>query len=393
MLVLLPLAACAAIFGFDDLQGVSTIPDDDVFTPPPDDAGTDTSAEASDPCTQLGIPTLPTTDASGDNGTPVYIAFKTFDTGGAVVGLNLDRTCSPTLATGSCTVPNEGESDYETYARDFPGTNGLDNSSYRLLNKSLAAVPAFTGDAINQRLHDGEFGYLLRISRWNGLPNDDDVLVEVFPALGIADDPDSSSPQPTGTPHFDANDVWVRDNRFQQMGALGLAAYASSIAFVQEGRLIARFPMVVLPITIPHDSKPFDITIREGYLAGDLTNDGPDNYKITNGIVAGRWSTFDLLNQIRLINFNDEEAGVNNVVLCTPGTGFGYYALFKGPACQGRDIRAAQMDDNKGLPCDALSAGMSFETYGVNAAGPFYDASVPERCTQDGDVPDGDSCQ
>ena len=391
----MPLAACAAIFGFDDLVG-----DGDPSNPTLDGATAEDASDAGpavdggDPCKELGLPNAPNfTDAGGpDSMAPVHMAFKLFDfgiTGVAPAGYNLDRTCSPTVATSSCAI-SESQATYEKYARDLDD-KGTDNSGYGLLKYLAMLGPAFAPDSINMRLAAGEFGFVVRLIDWNGQPDDPEVFVELFPTVGVAQDPTAADPAPGGTPKFDPTDDWLRDRRFQKVMAVDASSLRSTRAFVEGGKLVAAYSQVTLPISVPDDPKPLDIIIQEGFLVGDLVADGA-GWKLNAGIVAGRWRTSDILDQVRQI-FIKDTLNLKNVVLCDPGNPTIVYESVKPEVCDGRDLRGASAEDNKGMPCDSVSAALRFDSYALTASGPFYTRpAIAARCVAAGSVPAGDNC-
>ena len=383
-------AACAAVFGFERLSSDeadgATSPETSV-----DAADGASPTEAGNLCGELGVPAKPGSPEGGAPLAPLHMALKVFDFGidGKVgaAGLNLDRTCSPTLALGSCTT-KVSEVTFNTYARDL-NDRGLDNAGYGLLGYLALLGDAFKPVEVNARLANGDYGYVVRLSNWNGLPDDDDVLLEVFPALGVAVDAEAGVPVVGGKPKFVASDYWLRDSRFKNV--VDASTLKSASAYVTGGRLVASFDTVSMPLNIPDDKKPLDIIVREGFILGTLAPDGA-GFKLTDGVLAGRWRTADILAQVRTI-FIKDTIGFKNVYLCDPGPVATVYTAVKKEVCSGRDLRASASDDNRGLPCDTVSAGVRFEAYALDSAGGFADLPVlPARCEQAGAVPLGDDC-
>lgn len=381
-------AACAAVFGFERLSEEGA------------EAGSaETSTDASEPpveagpqCTDLGIPERPTVaDAGTDAPGNVHMAIKLLDFGidkaAAPVGFNLDRTCSPTIAQSSCTSAID-EATFEKYGKD-KDERGLDNAGFGLLGYLSYLGSAFAPASINERLTAGEFGAVLRVANWNGTNEDDDVIVEIFPAIGVWQDVDSGAPTPGGKPAFDATDYWMRDRRFQNV--VDASRIKSASAWVTGGRLVASFQSVTLPVTVPDDKKPLDVIILEAYATGMLVQDGP-SWKLSQGVLGGRWRTADILSQVRTIYVKDT-AGLKNAYLCDPGLANTVYNAVKKEVCDGRDLRSTSRDDSKGLPCDAFSAGLKIDTYAVNEPGDFADlTATPPRCQADASVPEADDC-
>ena len=389
--------ACAAVFGFERLSVDDDAVDGPVGGEGSTEGGADTAAppDSSSRCAELGLPNKP-----GPSSTtalaPIHMALKLFDLGidtnGAVPGFNLDHVCSPTVATSSCKT-NVSEAKFGTYARDRNG-DGLDNSGYGLLAYLAYLGEAFQPVQVNKRLANGEFGFVVRLVSWNGTPEDDDVLVEVFPTIGVALDPDASTPVVGGKPKFDAADRYIRDRRFQNI--VDASRLKSASAYVTGGRLVASFDAVSLPMSVPDDQKPLDIIIQEGILYGSLVKDGA-SWKLADGVLAGRWRTADILAQVRTI-FVKDTIGLKNVYLCDPdlmvnGVKIDPYKAVKTEVCDGRDLRASSADDNKGLGCQAVSAGIRFDSYAVSTPGTFGDRpAIAARCQKPGSVPEGDDC-
>ncbi|MDB4938684.1 MAG: hypothetical protein JWP87_5656 [Labilithrix sp.] len=386
-------AACAAVLGFEPLvEGTS-----DGATPSETstDGGVDAEPFDGGPaCTDLGVPARPAVtaaDAAADAGDPVHMAVKLFDFGidktAAAVGFNLDHACSPDIASSTCAT-NIDEETFAKYGRDR-GDKGIDNSGFGLLAYLTYLGDAFAPVEINKRLAAGEFGYVLRLGNWNGLPEDDDVIVEIFPAIGAWNHPDGGARTPGAKPTFTRDDEWMRDRRFQNV--VDASRIKSANAWVTGGRLVASFQTATLPITVPDDKKPLDIALQEAFISGMLVPDGT-SWRLDSAIVGGRWRTADMLGQVRTIYIKDT-AGLKNVVLCDPGLLFDVYTAVKKEVCDGRDLRSTSRDDAKNLPCDSFSTGLRIDTYAVSAAGPFADLPVlATRCTKDGGIPEGDDC-
>lgn len=384
-------AACAAVFGFEHL---STDGADALAPEGSTEAGADTAPpiEGGSACTELGLPAKPgPVDAGGDAPGIIHVGVKLFDFGidtkVAPAGFNLDRVCSPTVAQGSCAT-SANEATFEKYAKDLDD-KGVDNAGYGLLGYLSYLGEAFRPTEVNARLANGEFGFVLRIVNWNGAPEDDDVLVEVFPALGVALDADAAAPVTGGKPSFVASDFWLRDRRFKNI--VDASRIRSSSAFVTGGKLVASFDSVTLPITVPSDPKPVDIILLESFLYASLVQDGA-SWKLQNGVLAGRWRTNDMLGQVRTIYIKDT-VGLKNVYLCDPNLPIDVYGSVKKEVCDGRDLRSSSREDNKALPCEAVSTGLRFDSYALDNPGGFADLPArPARCQKDGSVAEGDDC-
>lgn len=383
-------SACAAVFGFDRLSeeestegGLPEAATPETSTPAP---------EAGASCTALGIPDRPApSDAGADAPGPIHMALNLVDFGigeSAVAGgFNLDHACSPTVATSSCTTAIDVGT-FDKYGKDRD-ESGIDNASFGLFGYLSYLGSAFAPVGINKRLTEGEFGLVLRIANWNGTPEDDDVIVELFPAIGLLTPVDGGAPVPGGKPSLTASDVWRRDRRYQNI--VDASRIKSASAWVTGGRMVASFQSVTFPLSVPEDPKPIDITLQEAVVTGMMVADGA-SWRLSQAVVGGRWRTVDMLAEARMIYVKDT-AGLVDSVLCDPGAPTIVYGAVKKEVCDARDIRGASRDDGKSLPCDSFSAGVRFDTYAVDTVGPFDDLpAITPRCEKDGSVPVKDDC-
>jgi hypothetical protein len=380
-------ASCAAVLGFERLS-------DDAPLDGGDDGGADTTPgiDASNGvCGEIGIAAKPDGGSSDDGGNVVIAAVRIFDlgidTGGGPSGFNLDKTCSTDIATSSCTTEVD-EATFAGYGKDFNAQGG-DNAGFSLLQYLAQQGDSFKPASVNQRLQAGEYGIVVRVTRWNGLPDDPDVLVEIFPAIGVWKQLDGGTETDGGKPTFTAVDQWMRDERFRLAPGLDSSSIKSATAWITGGKLVATFPDLTFAVSVPDDPKKLDIHVRDAYVAGTLAADGGEY--VTDVVAGGRWKTSDFLDQVRQI-FVKNTLGVTNAYLCDPGPIQFAYNAVKKEACNGRDIRSVAVDDNKQQPCDAVSLGMRFDTYPVAEAGAFATGpTIPPRCV-DAAVPAGDDC-
>lgn len=384
-------AACAGLLGFERLSEDAV--EGGGSEAAPSEAGSDAPAEAAPSCSDLGIPDRPKVVDAGDPDAPaaIHMAMNLLDFGidksAAPSGFNLDHACSPTVATSTCATSIDEET-YKKYAKDRDD-KGQDNAGFGLLGYLSYLGDAFKASSINERLAAGQFGVVARLASWNGTPEDDDVIVEIFPAIGVWDVSDAGVHTAGGKPAFKATDEWMRDRRFQNV--VDASKIKSANAWVTGGRLVASFQSVTLPVTVPDDPKPLDVILLEAFITGTLVPDGT-SWRLDQGVLGGRWRTADMLGQVRTIYIKDT-AGLKNIVLCDPNLPISIYAPVKKEVCDGRDLRSASREDGKNMPCDAISAGVKMTTYAVDNAGPFADLpAIPPRCEKDGSVPEGDDC-
>jgi hypothetical protein len=385
--------ACASVLGFERLS------EESADAQPPAEGGPRADAEAGGNdagppprCDDIGVVAQPVLDGGEDADIPpVHVAVRLIDfgidTAQGAPGFNLDKQCTIDRASATCTT-NVDDPTFATYSKDV-GATGIDNSGFSLLSYLAVVSSAFSPKGVNERLQAGEFGIVARVSRWNGAIDDDDVLVELFPAVGVWKQGPGGL-EDGGKPAFDAKDRWMRDERFQLLAGLDNSKIKSVNAWIHGGRLAAFFQEAVFPISVPNDDKPLDIRLREAWLGGDVAIDGAGP-RLTRGVFGGRWKTSDFLSEVRQIYIEDT-LGLRNTFLCQNAQSKAVYDAVKKNICDGRDIRAASNEDKTNKPCDALSAGLRFEAYLVDDPGDFLPApSRAERCV-DAAVPANDDC-
>jgi hypothetical protein len=383
-------ASCAAILGFEHLseEGGITF---DAGQDATDDGAIQSDALSPDAgtgaCGEIGIAAEPI-DAAVGGGPPVLVALKVLDFGvdqdggaGSIPGFNLDKVCSVDLASSTCET-KVLESTFERHAQDKSAT-GIDNAGYSLIKYISGFSSLITAESINGGIAAGKYGAVVRITDWNGQPDDDDLQVEVFPAIGLLPraDPDGG---------FNANDQWILDSRFEVAPNVIASSVKSDRAWVSGGTLVARLSEIYFPILIDQDPKPFDLHLHDVIIQGTLVTANGATV-LTAGTVAGRWKTDEFLGQVRTIFVKDGN-GLHNTVLCEPvAIAQLLYGGVKKEVCDARDIRS-DSDDTHNLPCDAFSAAMRIDSYSVTNLGAF-DASAPiaPRC-QDAAIPVGDDC-
>ena len=380
----LATASCAAIFGFGRLsEGPLEEPDGASMT----DATLTVDAGPDPRCTGTGYLARPSLEAGGDH--EVIGALRRLDFGIAVAGgaptpggYNLDRTCTSSIATSSCAF--DAGSPVPT---DL--ANGIDNAGFSLFTTLSRYSTTFDTNTINQGILEGRYGAVIRIQEWNGLPDDDAVFVEVFPALGVV-----NSGSDDGGVAFDSNDNWGIDARFRLYPASEYSMNFTSKAYVAGGQLVAPFDRVLkLGVLLSQDPKPLDAVLSDAVITGQLvTDDDAGSSFLAGGIIAGRWNTASFLDQVRRIYVRNGNDIVRSTVCDEADAGRKLYDVVKTFTCAGLDVHTDQTGDNQGLPCDAISVAAKIDGYRVNAKGTWMTyPSYDDRCIDSG-IPAGDDC-
>lgn len=372
----LATASCAAILGFDRLEEGPVALDG----APLAEAGPDVDGGPDPLCASLGIPDPPA--GPGGGAMEITGALRTLDFGvsldggvSSVPGFNLDRTCSPTIETSSCTVSITASA-FEGRLADKPA--GVDNTAFGLLALISGVSTTFSTDSISQGVTSGLYGATFRVRGWNGQPDDGDLEVEVFPALG------SAGGLPDGGLAYDATDRWLIDQRFRLALDVDGSAIRSQTAYLRDGQLVARFKQVTIQAVIGDDPKPFEIALDDAVLTGRLEAEG--GAFLAGGVLGGRWSATRFLDQVRQIYVRNGN-GIIRANVCEGGdAGRLLYETVQSFTCDVRDVRG-DSQDNRGLPCDAVSAAARIEGYrtGIGTWTDF--APIPTRCADAGDFP------
>jgi hypothetical protein len=279
-------------------------------------------------CYSLQPPGPPSPSANGGSITFVA-AVRTVDIGdkGDTPGYDLDKidTCCDD-AGPSCTSVK--------IHCDAPG--GVDNGAGVLLaDIQLADSELQLGStSLSSRAAAGDWSLLIQVSGYNGKADDFGVNVTLFPSPGLGK-----------TPAWDGSDSWPVNPTSVGDGGLANPVYTSQGAFVSGGVLVAAVPEVQIDFG---GQAGFFIDVVGGVLTGNLVKDGT-GWKITNGIIAGRWPTAQVFRSLGAIHGPGGS-------FCTNSTLFSYV---KTAVCQGADI-LANASDPVSDPCDSVSFGIGF---------------------------------
>lgn len=337
--------ACHAILGIDNTRP---------------DAGEDASVDAGpdiDPCTRTGVPDP--SDKVGSNVEKDYIfalSKVNFGLVGTPLGFNLDKTCTCPSAD-SCKRPPDASSACDR------GT-GIDNAGLSLL-QIVQTLKLVTEDDLNILLKSGVSGAVIRVGKYNGESNDNEVTVGIYPAL-----------QALGPVKLDGNDQWQIE-RASVTDEMTLAPKESAnLAYVVNDTLVALFStaQIVVGGADPDGGcyqPPLRMTLNAAIISAKIT---PDRNKLVQGVVTGRWRASDLFKSIEA--FPESQQQPCTAFLCGASTSFG---LLKRTVCNLVDISSTGQDDLK-ASCDAISGAIGFEATHAKISpmlGDRFDAGHP----------------
>jgi hypothetical protein len=319
------VAGCQLVGGISDELVVGG--DGDGGVGPGEDAG----------CQHAAVPRPPSPDAGGPFGDETFVVAlreillkKAAD--GSDLGLDLDRYCTCQGETPSC-IPPKGQP--EQFACDLAA--GRDNRTPTLfaLIETIYQVedlsPLYT-----QFAEQGNWSLLLRVSDYNGEPNDNQVRVDWF-----------SSARSNSLPSWDGSDLWPVLESSVLNGSIDQPRTFDPGGYVTNGVLVFSVPEGRLDIAGPVTR--MSIPLTGGSVMARIEKNPGGGYALRDGTIAGRISLADLFNMIG--SFRDE----NGQPFCTDEA---FWGATKDSLCRGVDIQTDFAEPNK--PCNAVSFAAGF---------------------------------
>lgn len=333
------------------------------------DAGPDAMPEA-------GMPgyiaaTYPDPPGGMDDGNSIgtlVFALHSIDLGdtGTTPGYDLDHAYTCFHDAGPTCVGKSTQS--STYC---DGMDGIDNQAAKLFQ--LIEVPAgsavFGSGVFSTQADMGKWSLLIRVDGYNGMPDDPDVKVAVYP-----------SPGPVMPPKWMGADSWRVTAGSVLDGGVDTPRFTSNGAYVAQGTLVATLPTSEIAIA---GGGQDTITVRfsAAVLTGKLVSLGAQ-WHIQSGVIAGRWALTDVFKAVSSYRDNMGKP------LCTD-QGL-TYTLAKNAICDDADI-LVDGTQPKSAPCDALSIAVGF-TADAAHLGPVSDAGIDSPGCPAATDPANDSC-
>lgn len=339
---------------------------------PVPDAGVPDVASDALLCEHKTAPPPPSGAAPG--GTIVFsVAMHTIDLGdapnGPPLGLDLDKTCTCQGEGPSCTPPD--------MAKTCDQAQGVDNGGQALLRLLETGFGAdkFSSKFFSDRANEGAWSLIIRVQDYNGMPNDDQVEVDVYPVGGRPITPAS------GMPAWDGKDVWpVLDSSLTDNKTVDLPRFRDTHAYVTNNVLVAGLAQSSLTLA-GGTSETLTITLTAGEIIGTIKNTS-QGYALTNGLVAARWT---LANVFATLSSYRDDMGKP---FCKGGA---IYDFGKKNICGAADILSTIGSPTD--PCDSISFAVGF------TADPMVIAPTPKSgpaklpgCMPPSTDPINDSC-
>lgn len=303
-------------------------------TAPPEDAGPDVAPG----CMHASYPDQPKVPdlAAGPD---VVFAVRKVDLGelsDPVPGLDLDKECTCFEGTGDSCATKQPMPQCDSEGGIDSATSGLFKRLTMYLDSSN-----FGSALYSSRADQGFWTILIKLTGYDGEPDDPVVNVTIFVSPGLGKQP-----------LWDGTDEWpVAAESFAPDGGMDGGPppplYVADGAYVANNVLVATIPSVGFRLSAAE--YPFDIKLVGGVLVGPLKGSGPSLH-IEKGVLAGRWRSGDFLASLSSFEVLGSKLCMDNLA----------YSNVRGAICNARDI-LANGTDAKSKPCDSVSLGVGFE--------------------------------
>lgn len=225
------------------------------------------------------------------------------------------------------------------------------------LTRELGNLLGLTESAINCSLYNGRFNMILKVSGYNGEPNDNAVRLDAYDSSGFVQAPlfkcpldDFASLYPIWLP----SSRWVVGERdlmgpIETPGQLPDSKRFSLDAYVRDGYLVV-FPPKDFEINLPGDNAAFpgwSMTLTESVMTGRLQRGQDETWQLVDGLFGGRLGSEDLLLSFRELN------------VCAEGPLSSIYRTITQFVRDGADVLADGRNDPE-ADCDAMSLAIAF---------------------------------
>jgi hypothetical protein len=263
------------------------------------------------------------------------------------IGLDLDGFATASMDSETECLPGRSNT------VPIDGEEGIDNIFGAAFVKVVTGfIPELQAEAVAAQ-HAGNGTLIIRMSKWNGTPNDPLVQVIISQAVdGTPADPSlvewnddfelvmKADGSPAPPPEWEGNDHWwVRDDTFVG-GDETQPRISDDAAYVADNKVVLRLPDGVDIFFFIAD-KVVKVNLTGAMSVGTMN---ADHSELTDTIVAGRWGKNDLLDTADYINIC--EGPIKTTLTNT----IDFIS----------DVRSQVGTGNTGARCDAISLGMRF---------------------------------
>jgi len=287
------------------------------------------------------------------------------------LGYDLDKTCTCQGETDSCQEPKWAKADH------CDGPDGRDNAAGSLIQEGANLVPGFGDNAWNSDLKAGDWGLIFRVSKYNGLADDDQVelawyVPTEFDKLWELDG--GTMPEGGGPiPKWDGTDVWPLKAESLNDSDPNRPKWVDANAYVSGGVLVGKIDLGEFQA-----SGSLKLVVKDAFVTARLVKES-GIWRMKEGLLAGVWVLEDIFKQLGQMSMGGE-------FLCTDSIA---YTMIKGMICKYADIYRS-----RGTPssqCDSLSLGLSFTAIAGKLGQAVETTSTANTCKPEAD-PANDSC-
>lgn len=327
-------------------------------------------------CVHLQPPDPPDVqDAGGD--VVFVVAAYSLDFGDAPgsdplqIGYDLDMRCTCQGQGNSCLREEWATRD----ACDGPG--GRDNMAGMFVAELATFFPAMGSAELSEGALAGAWSLLLKVSGYNGEPDDDRVRVDWYIPAQFCIYQDGG----TDPPKWDGSDAWpIRTTSLvppQDGGAwdVNKPMYYDDRAYVTDGTLVMSVSKAAIQI-----NEDYALSFTGGVVTARV-EEKEGAWVLEDGIVAARWPLGNVFSQIGRM-----KDPVFDMYFCTSNP---VYPQVKKQVCDFVDIYSGVGTPT--TPCDAISVGLRFSTAPA-ALGPLVETGPVEVVCDPEEDPANDSC-
>jgi hypothetical protein len=235
---------------------------------------------------------------------------------------------------------------------------------------------AVSQEEVNDSLRKGLYGFLVRVSGYNGTANDTRVEVAVYNSPGNEGVQDGGFPKP---PLEDGTDRWTVDplSLLSGSGAPDYPpVYVDDTAYVANRRLVASLDFPVTFASVVNGTAAITVDLKGSVVVGTLVPDG-NSWRVDDGTLTGRWPSSSLLTALEVL----PEPAPSTAFLC--GDGGVYRNIVQPLICNGQDIATLSRDDRLGQPCDAISLSLGFTARPAQLGDVVVPSPKPRPCGVD----------
>jgi hypothetical protein len=276
------------------------------------------------------------------------------------LGYDLDDTCT---GSDTCEGADSPPSCNPTVPQISTDGHYCRDNTFGRLEYVASLIPELTkkyglsDDAFNCALCVGDYNFVVKISGYNGQPDDDAVRLDLYPSPGLEKilPWDCSKPDWVTHPCFTPDLTWtIQDTSVTApRGGPDLpdSKLADPNAYVKDGYLVGQLPPDTLFWFPGYNALvvAFPLKLRSATVSGKLAR-GPDGvWRITDGMIGGRSSEQDMVHGFRLMGFCESDPN---------------YAVMTDFVHKNLDVTGDGTKDPS-VTCDAMSVGLAFTAQGA----------------------------